>query len=42
MLSDISKCRRSKKCIHHCMKQNIRIRVSKKSLFIRNLHSAKD
>ena len=40
MLTNISKCSRTKQRIHYCMKQHICVRMTKKSFFIRNLYTA--
>ena len=41
-VADVSKCSGSKQCIHNCMNQYICIRMSKESLFPRNIYSTQD
>ena len=42
MFSDISQCCRAQQCIHDRMKQDVRIRMSQKSFFIRYFYAAND
>ena len=39
-LSDIAERERAKQRVHHCVRQNVRVRVPLKTLFKWNLHAA--